>query len=192
MDWKSNHGKSRLIRVLHTVGISFRKGERGVNAVFDILADGLRRGEPVDIPGGTIRCRTVQCKRRAEFTRLNNIHTGCSWYKFLSFRGGPHRRISFRPDPNLDLTPPPAPPPAPPAPPPPTQAEIDIVETVTRLMGKRPDSSLIRRLSYVIENALGPHRPDSLLKRLRGLEQRGRRYTSSLMLEWDLPELYWL
>jgi hypothetical protein len=193
VDWKAEGGKSGLVRVIHSLGLSYRKSERGVNVLFEVLANALDRGESVEIPGGSLYCHTVKRKSRVHFSRINNIATGDRRYAFIKFRGGGRRYVSFCPDPNLEIFP--APPVSPPQTPPPTPAQqhdADNEELLTRLMGQAPGPSFIRALEQYIQDTRGPHRPDSLYKRLRELDKRGRRYTSEFKLQQDLYDLYWL
>ena len=55
MDNHSTKGKSGLIRQLIAKGMSVRESTKAVNAVFDCMTRAVRRGEVVEIPGGTIR-----------------------------------------------------------------------------------------------------------------------------------------
>jgi hypothetical protein len=58
MDNHSTKGKSGLIRELIAKGLSIHQPEKAVNAVFDCMTRAVRRGETVEIPGGTIRPRS--------------------------------------------------------------------------------------------------------------------------------------
>ena len=106
MTWKSEKSKgskSLLIQALHEVGLSFRNSERGVNALFDIIAQALHRGEIVETPVGELHCRTVQRKRRYRFMDLINAQTGERMYKMVRYKAGPVRRFTFRPNPELQF-----------------------------------------------------------------------------------------
>ena len=115
MDWKADRGKSGLIKVLVSLGFSFRRGERAVNDLFDLIADALCRGERVEIPGGTLQTRPVHQRRRSRFTCLTNIQTVKRRYSLVSY-SRTQQRILFRPDLDVYFTlpPRPAPPPTPP------------------------------------------------------------------------------
>jgi hypothetical protein len=112
---RSRGGQSALIRILHLTGFSFRRAERGVQAVFKLMIEALARGEAVEIPGGVLQCHTVTRRRRVDFSKLSNIYTRERIYGLIRFPGGPRRRIRFRADPRIAFAPLPAPPrPAPP------------------------------------------------------------------------------
>jgi nucleoid DNA-binding protein len=115
VDWKADRGKSGLIKVLVSLGFSFRRGERAVNDLFDLIAGALCRGERVEIPGGTLETRPVHQKRRPRLTWLTNIQTGKRRYPLVWYSLA-QQRILFRPDRDIFFTlpPRPAPPPAPP------------------------------------------------------------------------------
>ena len=55
MNWRSEHGKSGLIKMLmREHGISKRKAEEAVNAVFDCMILALSHGDFVELPIGVI------------------------------------------------------------------------------------------------------------------------------------------
>ena len=64
MDNHSTKGKSGLIRELMAKGLSVREAEKAVNAVFDVMARGVGRGETVEIPGGTIQAKIMNGEPR--------------------------------------------------------------------------------------------------------------------------------
>jgi|GEM_PF-6826940 len=56
MNWNSTAGKSALVKMLmQEHGVSKRKSEKAVNAVFDCMARALRRGDQVELPIGWIQ-----------------------------------------------------------------------------------------------------------------------------------------
>ena len=191
MDWKAKAGKSGLVRVIHSLGLSYRKSERGVNVLFEVLANALDCEGSVEIPGGWLYCHTVKRKPRVHHGRIKNVATGES--RYIRLRGGNRREIRFCPDPNLEMFPaaPVSPPPAPP-PTPAREHDADNEELLTRLMGHAPGPSFIRALEQYIQDIHGPHLPDSLYKRLRELDRWNRRYTSESSLRRDRWDLYWL
>ena len=97
MTWRSNKGKSRLIRELMAKGISVRKAEKAVNAVFDCMARAVRRGEDAEIPGGRIQAKMRKGQPRRKWQRFVNVHTGKITFKMVSFRGR-RRVIQFKPE----------------------------------------------------------------------------------------------
>jgi hypothetical protein len=101
---RARGGKSSLIRILHLTGVSYRKAERGVNAVFELIAAALGGGEIVDIPGGALMCQQVSRKPSLRFTRLRNVNTGMDFYRFVRFPGRQFR-IHFRADRTLIFDP---------------------------------------------------------------------------------------
>jgi nucleoid DNA-binding protein len=181
MTWNSKSGKSGLIRMLMAEkGLSKRRAEKAVNAVFARMTAALRRGELVDIPGGTIVSARPTGKPRREWKRLKNVHTGKTQYRIVKYGG--RRRIRFHPDCRLDLS---APPPAnclniP-------QPEFDaIVAFIARLTGHEPEPELLKRAYRATDNDAR-----RLLIRLDQLRQRNRSLDA-----WDLEagvrSLYWI
>jgi nucleoid DNA-binding protein len=102
-------GKSRLIRELRAKGLSVRKATKAVNAVFNLMAGAVKRGEIVDIPGGTIKANTRNGKPRATMQQFRNIQTDEIDRRIVRYPGQ-RRVVKFRPDETLDLTPLPLPP----------------------------------------------------------------------------------
>ena len=78
MNWRSMAGKSALIKMLMKEhGVSKRKAEKAVNAVFACMARALRRGEEVELPIGWIRTARPPAKRKKQkWQRFRNIQTG--------------------------------------------------------------------------------------------------------------------
>ena len=129
MDWRSNKGKSKLIRELIAKGISVRKAEKGVNAVFDCMARAVRRGESVEIPGGRIQVKIRKGQPRREWQRFVNVRTGKIMFTIVDFRGK-RLVVKFSPDLNLDLSP---------LPQPLTPDEIEALQLASELLGKTAD-----------------------------------------------------
>ena len=96
MHWNSNGGKSGLIKMLMKEhGVSKRKAEKAVNAVFDCMARALKRGECVDLPIGKIVVGGATPKqRRRKIQPFRNIQSGEKFYKVTGY---PKRVIRFLP-----------------------------------------------------------------------------------------------
>src|SRR5436190_2068344 len=99
MNWRSNAGKSALIKMLMKEhGFSKRKSEKAVNAVFTCMARALRRGEEVELPIGWIRTASPPANREKVKLRqrFKNIQTrelfrtiACYPDKIIRFRVNP-------------------------------------------------------------------------------------------------------
>ena len=110
MDNHSTKGKSGLIRELIAKGLSVRQAEKAVNAVFEVMTRAVKRGETVEIPGGTIQAKIMNGEPRRASQRFRDVRTREITVKVINYRGR-RRVVKFRPDESLDLTPLPAPPP---------------------------------------------------------------------------------
>lgn len=183
MDWYSNTGRSKLIRELMAKGLSVRKAEKAVNAVFGCMTRALYRGEIVEIPGGCIQAVGRNSRPRQKLQRFRNVQTGKAMYRIVRFRG-PHRVVRFRPDMQLDMSPLPAPPPEP------TPEQIEIQQLASELFEKPVNEALLARLQEAVE--VHPHKPGALLRRLRELKARGYRYFNIRMMAGDISALYWI
>ena len=62
MDNHSTKGKGWLVSQLIEKGMSVRKARKAVEAVFGCMARAVRRGEVVEIPGGTIQGQIMEGK----------------------------------------------------------------------------------------------------------------------------------
>jgi len=78
MNWHSTAGKSALIKMLmQEHGVSKRKSEKAVNAVFDCMARALRRGDQVELPIGWLHIAAPPAKKpKRKFQEFRNIQTG--------------------------------------------------------------------------------------------------------------------
>jgi nucleoid DNA-binding protein len=113
MNWRSTAGKSALVKMLmQEHGVSKRKSEKAVNAVFDGIARALRRGEPVELPIGWIQTAARPAKRpKRKIQRFSNIQTGKLSFSMVRY---PDKIIRFRVNPALiEHGPFPPPPPRP-------------------------------------------------------------------------------
>jgi nucleoid DNA-binding protein len=81
-------------------GLSKRKAEKAVNAVFAVWRDALANGEPVELPGGTLQAKRRRKHARRRLARLRDIQTHMPRYRLAVMR---ERAICFRADPELDL-----------------------------------------------------------------------------------------
>lgn len=93
-------GRDKLIRVLREKGLSVRKAERAIEAVFGTMANALRRGEVIEIPGGTLRV-VMPGRRRTELHRFRDFN-GKTKYRLLVLDRQP-KQIRFTPNPQLEL-----------------------------------------------------------------------------------------
>jgi nucleoid DNA-binding protein len=181
MTWNSKSGKSGLIRMLMAEkGLSKRRAERAVNALFARMTAALRRGELVDIPGGTIVSAPPQGKPRRKWKRLRNVNSGEPAYRVITY--GERKRIRFRPDCNLDLAPP-APANSPNQIPPELR---EVVNRIARLMGRQPTHDLLNRLY-----AAADFDAARFLARLGELQQRYKSL-NAWELEAGVRSLYWI
>jgi nucleoid DNA-binding protein len=169
-------------------GISKRKAEKAVKAVFSLWRRALWRGESVEIPGGEIWVEfRPEGRRKPRFRKFRNIKTGKLFYTIVKY---PRKDIRFRPDPAL-IEPPPKPKRRPkfrrkrgPA-----KLKIDI----TALLPKpRPGSAEELRQLYrqmvggeldleIVETLVGVSNGSSevMFARLRLLAERGRKYATA-------------
>ena len=58
MYWQGNSGKTRFIKELKSLGFSYRRAEKGVNAVFKIISGALAAGDTVETPIGTFALKS--------------------------------------------------------------------------------------------------------------------------------------
>jgi len=176
-------GKSGLIRELIANGLSVRQAEKAVNAVFDCMTRAVRRGETVEIPGGTIQAKIMNGEPRRTSQRFRDVRTGEIAVKVINYRGR-RRVVKFRPDESLDLTPLQAPPP------PPTLEQVECRQLATELLAKSVDDQIMAQLQ---ESADFPSaKPGALLRRLKEVENRGWRISSTEDLTAYLAKLYWV
>jgi nucleoid DNA-binding protein len=91
--------KDQLIRLVQSKGFGVRKSERAVKAVFDVMAEGLRRGEVVEIPGGTLSIAKNR-RTRSEWKKLRKPDT-TPFYKLMTMDAR-QAVIRFKPDPDFD------------------------------------------------------------------------------------------
>jgi nucleoid DNA-binding protein len=180
MDNHSTKVKSGLIRELMAKGLSVRRAEKAVNAVFDVMTRGVERGETVEIPSGTIQTKIMIGQPRRAKQRFRNVRTGEICSKVVDYPGR-RRVVKFRSDDSLDLTLLPAPP---------TSEEIESRQLATELIGGPADDAVMESLKRAA--ALPPKKPGNLLARLRDRQQRGRRYKDASGLAADIGKLYWL
>jgi nucleoid DNA-binding protein len=183
MDNHSTKGKSGLIRELIAKGLSVRRAEEAVNTVFDCMAGAAGRGEAVEIPGGTIQAKIMNGKPRRARPRFRDVHTGKISFKVVNYPGR-RRVVKFRPDVSLDLTPLPVPPP------PPTPEEIRCRQLAMELLAQAVDDQIMAKLQQ------GAHfptpKPGALLRRLKEVQNRGWRISSTEDLTTAIAKLYWM
>jgi nucleoid DNA-binding protein len=179
MNNHAKQGKSRLIRELLAKGLSVRRAEKAVNVVFDIMAKAVRRGELVEIPGGSMQAKTMNGKARSRMQRFRNVQTDEINFRIVRYPGR-RRVVRFRPDETLDLTP---------LPEPPTTEELQCRQLAAELIGKPASDAVMERLHRAA--AFPPQKPGNLLARLRERQQRGGQYNVE-SLACEIEKLYWL
>lgn len=186
MNWRSEHGKSGLIKMLmREHGISKRKAEEAVNAVFDCMILALSHGDFVELPIGVISIASRPPGRKPVVQHFSNIQTG---KKFRKLVRPPQRFIRFRPDRKLIQKGPfPLPPPPPPSP-----ASIQKQEELCQLWTRLGFSKEITLPELKSLLAAADENLDRLLARLRELVQRERKFTNYLFLCAAVRQLFWI
>ena len=177
---KKKGGKSVIVQDVMARGFTARKAEKALKAVIDCMTFGLRRGEPVEIPGGTIQARVRKGTPRREFQKFRNIETGGISHRIVQYPGR-RRVVKFIPDLNLDLTPPPLPE---------TPEELEARQLASELLGKPANNAIMATLQRAVE--VHPFRPGALLRRLRDIKSRGWHFDSVDTLARQVSAHYWL
>jgi len=188
MTWNSEAGKSGLIKELMAKGFSARKAEKAVNAFFECIKAGLWRGEVVELPVGKLVLRIRNGQRPRVWQRSRNVQTGK--IKFgIRRMPGPHKVVKLIPNLALDLFPLP------------TKAEqaaaavkaaedAEIAQLASELLGEPARQDIIASLQRCVDSQTKA--PGALVRRLRDLKSRGRKYSNEWMLGADVRQLYWL
>ena len=180
MDNHSTKGKSGLIRELIAKGLSVRQAEKAVNAVFEVMTRAVKRGETVEIPCGTIQAKIMNGEPRRASQRFRDVRTGEIAVKVINYRGR-RRVVKFRPDESLDLTP---------LPPPPTREQVECRQLATELLAKAVDDQIMAKLQKGAD--FPSAKPGALLRRLKEVQNRGWRITSTEDLTACLARLHWV
>ena len=183
MDNHSTKGKSGLIRELIAKGLSVRQAEKAVNAVFEVMTRAVKRGETVEIPGGSIQAKIMNGESRRASQRFRDVRTREITVKVINYRGR-RRVVKFRPDESLDLTPLPAPPP------PPTPEQFECRRLATELLAEAVDDQIMAKLQKGAD--IPSAKPGALLRRLKEVQNRGWRITCTEDLTACLAKLYWV
>ena len=188
---KSDSFRDQIIRYLHEEkGISGRKAERGFRAVFDRIAETVRSGEPVELPGlGILKSVRRKGPAQRRWKPVHDIHTGKKRYLVVPDFRRP-RQIIFKPFLWLeDFTPPP---------PPPSPEEMEARQLAAELLGRPVDASVMYCLQVEGVDP-HPHQPGALLRRLQHLKKRGRGFQTFKLTDWAVAHLaqavkdvYWL
>jgi len=179
----SNSFRDRTIRHLHNEeGFSWPKAEGGFRAVFQLIAEVVKSGEPVELPGiGILKSILRKEPAQRRWKPLHNVRTGKKRYKVVPDFRRP-RQIVFTPYTALDFTPPP---------PPPSPEEIEARELAAELLGGPVDDCVMGYLQVAVVD-IHPHQPGALLRRLQGIKQRGWQFQSVERLAGAVAELYWM
>jgi nucleoid DNA-binding protein len=177
----SSGGRSLPVQELVGKGISVRKAQKAVNAVFDGMISALYRGEEVEIPGGTLHTERRPEKARREFHRFRHPKTKKVLCKLTRYKGS-RRVVKFTADEMLDLTPPP---------PPRRSEETECRDLASELLGSGPaDDQTMAVLNAAIPEQC--RKPGALLRRLRELKSRGLTANDPIELARGVDFLYWL
>ena len=183
MNWRSQRGKSSLIKMLMGKhGFSKRTAEKGVYGVFKCMIDALKRGERVELPVGWMQAVSPPPgQEKRIWQKFRNIQTKKIFHRIVPY---PKRIIRFRTDPKLIEK-------GPFPPPPPSPARIEKGEELDQLLTQLgfPNITLpeLRSLSAAAENDL-----DRLLARLRVLEREGQKLSGFQVLRDTVRQMYWI
>ena len=180
MDNHSMKGKSGLIQELIAKGLSVRRAEKAVNAVFDCMTRAVWRGETVEIQGGTIRAKIMHGEPRRASQRFQDVRSRKIAVKVVNYPGR-RRVVKFRPDESMDLTPLPVPP---------TPEEIECRQLATELLAKAVDDQIMSQLQKGAD--FPSPEPGALLRRLKEVQSRGWPNRSTEDLTANLAKLYWM
>jgi nucleoid DNA-binding protein len=186
MNWHSKAGKSGLIKMLlKDHGVSKLKAEKAVNAVFDLMAQALRRGERVELPIGWMQTAAAPAKNKRRFQKFKNIQTGKLALKLVTY---PDTIILLSVNPAMMVW---DPEPAPPPPPPLSPTVLQKGEALEQLLVTLgfPDATEmdLRDLMAAADGNL-----DWLLSRLRLLIQEERQFTSFWLLCATVHDVHWI
>jgi len=173
-------GRSVIVKDLMAAGLTARRAEKALTAVFYCMKRCLWRGEVVPVPGGTIRTADRKGTPRRELRRLSNIQTGDDKYRFVHYRGR-RKVVKFTPDLDLDLTP---------VPPPETAEQAEARQLASHLLGRAADQAIMARLQRATE--VHPSKPGALLRRLRDIKSRGYQFADIDSLAHQVTAHYWL
>jgi len=185
MNSYSDTGRSGLIRALLAKGYSFRRAAKLVNAVFDTMVQGLRRGERVEIPGGSIQVAERKAKPRLELHhKFEDLRTGPA-FRAVKYRGK-RKIVKFRPDEALDLSP------LPPSPRPAAKRETLEFRTCRKLVSEMVGEPIDDAGMQLLQGAVGSQArsPISLLEALRERKAKGYAYVTVGLLAADLAYLF--
>jgi nucleoid DNA-binding protein len=177
---KTKGGKSRIVKDLMAKGVTARKAEKAVNAVFDLMKEALQAGEPVAVPGGTLQAKARKGKPRRKSQRFRTVSSKKIAFKFVRYPGA-RRVVKFTPDPDLDLTPLPLPE---------TPEQVEARDIASVLIGKPANEAIMARLQQAVE--VHQSRPGALLRRLRDLNSRGWTFGNIELLAQQISACHWL
>ena len=191
----SDSFRDQIIRCLHDEkGFSWPKAEDGFRRVWEVMAEAIRSGDVVELPGmGTVKSVVRKGPAQRRWRLLHNVATGEQTYRVVPDFRLP-RQIRFTPYPGLDFTPPP---------PPPSPAEMEAQELAAELLGCAVDASVMERLQAdgvdFRAHLPGAVSPGALLRRLRELKKRGRQFQDVKSMDWAVTQLaravadlYWI
>ncbi|MEO8372991.1 MAG: HU family DNA-binding protein [Candidatus Solibacter sp.] len=174
-------GKSVIVKDVMAKGVTARKAEAAVKAVFDRMTLALCSGEKVEIPGGSIQAKLRKGKRCLKWQKFRNVHTDKTESKWTWYPGH-HLVVKFTPDLELDVSPFPAPE---------APELMEARQLATYLLkGKPAREEIMRTLQQAVEKR--PHKPGALLRRLRELKSNGYLFDNDGTLASSLYNLYWI
>ena len=174
------HGKGDMVRELIAKGFSHRQARKAVNAFFETIGQALKRGEPVAIPGGTLRIKYNKRKKGRQWVSLTNIQTGERRFRLVDFKT-PAKRIEFKPDLTLDLEPPPHVP---------TAEELRVSQLVREQIGCTPNRRELNSLLAAIQQA--DNKFTRLQTRLIGIRERNWKPRNIGDVEALVKQLCWI
>jgi nucleoid DNA-binding protein len=185
MDWYSNNGRSGLIRELVDKGYSLRKAAKLVNAVFDTMTDALKRGEQVEIPGGSIQVEDREGKARLELNHVfQDLETGEPVTRPVRYKGK-RKIVKFVSDESLDLSPLPAAPR-------PARRETPEFAACRKLASELVEEPIDNIGMQLLQRVVYSHArsPTALLAALRERKARGYGYETLELLAADIGSAF--
>jgi nucleoid DNA-binding protein len=177
---KKKGGKSLIIKDIMAKGFTARKATKALNVVIEHMKLGLLRGEPVEVPGGTLEPKIWMGRPQRKLQRFRNVKSKKIDFQYISYPGG-RRVVKFTPDLAVDLTPLPLPE---------TAEQVEARELASYLLGKPADTAVMAALQRAAE--LRRCLPGSLLRRLREFKDRGWHFDLLYNLEYRVADWYWL
>jgi hypothetical protein len=121
--------------------------------------------------------------RGGQASGFRDVHTGKISFRVVNYPGR-RRVVKFRSDESLDLTPLPVPPP------PPTLEQIECRQLAAELLAQAVDDQIMAKLQQGAD--FPSPKPGALLRRLKEVQSRGWRISSTEDLTAALAKFYWM